>query len=97
MKTLKKAKQQNVQIDKGYYCKQTLKELLNSHEIWYLKEQDEREHEYDFFGFDWDWDTVDERDLRIGCEDAELKVILDQYGFYRNVLIKNGKEYFVTL
>lgn len=99
MKTLKKANQKNVGINQGYYNISELREMLNDGTIFYIKEWSERTSEYDFTGHDYrEYEAGDpERDLRIECDDAELKVICDEYGYYTNVLVKNGTQYYIIL
>lgn len=95
MKTLKKARQKNVVLDRWHYHDPELKAMLQNHEIWYVKEDDERNEPMDIIGYDVDY-RFDTREFRIGCTNAELKVVCDD-GYYTNVLVKDGKTYFVTL
>lgn len=97
MKTLKKANQQNVELNTNHYTEHELRMMFINDEIWYLKERDERRYDTDWFGSHYDeWLKVENRTIRINCEDAELKVVCHE-GYYTNVLVKNGKEYFVAL
>ena len=89
MKTLKKASQRNVLINKYYYSETELKEMMDYDRVWYL--DDDYNCSRNYKGVD-----VMNLDLRIECENAELKIICKD-GYYTNVLIKNGKEYFVEL
>lgn len=105
MKILKKAVQQNVTLNRDYYGLAEVEELFATGVLWYLKEGDERTHEYDFCGHSFnEWSSLEldngdhERELRINLEKGdELKVVLDKYGHYTTVLVKDGKQYFVKL
>ena len=100
MKTLKKAEQKNVELNQYYYSKTQIMEMLSNGELFWIKESFERNNVSDIIGKDaTEWSKYDrtETSLRIACENAELKVILDDYGHYTNVLIKNNKSYYVCL
>lgn len=83
MKPLKKAKQQNVALNIAYYTKLEIDNMLNNLEIEYLPEH-----------FD-----LEQKIPVIYMEDIkDLKVVLDEYGYYTTVAIKeNGKQYYICL
>lgn len=89
MKTLKKANQKNVLLNKEYYTEEEIKRMIDYEGVWYLDDNYKCLRNYK------DVDVMS-LDLRIECENAELKVICKD-GYYTNVMIKNGKEYFVEL
>lgn len=102
MKVLKKAVQQNVTLNRDYYGLSEVEELFGLGDLWYFKLEDERIHEYDFCGNSYkEWLGLrgnTERELRINLEKGdELKVILDEFGHYTTVLVKDGKQYFIKL
>ena len=93
MKVVKKAKQKNVVLDRDYYLFYDIKEMLDNKEICYL---DNRLNEgYDVYEYAKNFDN---NDLIIFLDDCdELKISLDEYGYYKPALIKNGKKYFIKL
>lgn len=91
MKTLKKAEQRNVLLDQDYYTLSQINELLLKKEAWYLNEKNEIVSDLLEWG--------DAEQLRINLDQGDrLEVVLDEYGYYRNVLIKeNGNKYWINL
>lgn len=102
MKVLKKAVQQNATINRDYYGLSEIEELFGLGVLWYFKESNERTYEYDFCGHSFkEWLLLRgncNRELRINLEKGdELKVVLDEFGHYTTVLVKDGKQYFIKL
>ena len=98
MKTLKKATQKNVSLNKYYYNPGQIKKLLDSGEVWYLKESREMTGEYDYSGHSYnEYMNDSRRDLRIDLDKGDELMIILKDGFYTNILKKNNKEYFVEL
>ena len=93
MKVVKKAKQKNVVLDRDYYLFYDIKEMLDNKEICYLDNSlNERYDVYEYVK------KFDNNNLIIFLDDCdELKILLDEYGYYKPVLIKNGKKYFIKL
>ena len=93
MKVVKKAKQKNVVLDRDYYLFYDIKKMLDNKEICYL---DNCLNEgYDVYEY---VKNFDNNDLIIFLDDCdEVKISLDEYGYYKPVLIKNGKKYFIKL
>ena len=93
MKVVKKAKQKNVVLDRDYYLFYDIKEMLDNKEICYLDNY--LNEGYDVYEY---VKNFDNNDLIIFLDDCdELKISLDEYGYYNAVLIKNGKKYFIKL
>ena len=93
MKVVKKAKQKNVVLDRDYYLFYDIKEMLSNKEICYFDNSlNEGYNVYEYVK------NFDNNDLIIFLDDRdELKISLDEYGYYKPVLIKNGKKYFIKL
>ena len=93
MKVVKKAKQKNVVLNRDYYLFYDIKEMLDNKEICYLDNCLNEKHDvYEYVK------NFDNNDLIIFLDDCdELKISLDEYGYYKPVLIKNGKKYFIKL
>lgn len=82
MRPLKRAKQQNVELNTDYYTEVEIVNMYNNFEIDYLDP------------------SIDPELKRpvIYTEDIKnLKIVLDEFGYYTTVAVKNGKEYFVKL
>ena len=93
MKVVKKAKQKNVVLDRDYYLFYDIKEMLDNKEICYLDNY--LNEGYDVYEY---VKNFDNNDLIIFLDDCdELKISLDEYGYYKPVLIKKGKKYFIKL
>ena len=93
MKVVKKAKQKNVVLDRDYYLFYDIKEMLDNKEICYLDNY--LNEKYDVYEY---VKNFDNNDLIIFLDDGdEIKINLDEYGYYKPVLIKNGKKYFIKL
>lgn len=93
MKILKRAEQHNVILNKDYYIPSEINEMLSARQVFYLtKDFKECYEELQ------SWE-LQEKELRIFTEDLkEIKVKLDDYGYYKNVAVDhNGKEYYVSL
>ena len=97
MKTLKKANQKNVHLNTYRYSESEIREMLANKEVWFYNKKEDRAYDYDFWGYDYEKWASSEEELRIGCEEAELKVVLDESGYYTTVLIRNGKTYYINL
>lgn len=93
MKVLKSTEQKNVRLDEGYYTGSQIREMLENKEICFFVEG--LQECYDVSKY---WNDEEQR-LRIFLEKGdEIKVELNEYGFYINVLIKaNGNKYFIKL
>lgn len=93
MKVVKKAKQKNVVLNRDYYLFYDIKEMLDNKEICCLDNCfNERYDVYEYVK------NFDNNDLIIFLDDCdELKISLDEYGYYKPVLIKNGKKYYINL
>ena len=88
MKTLKKAEQKNAKLNKTFYTSEEIYNMLVAHEIFYINKS---------YEICYSVDEYNHETLRINLEQGnDLKVVL-YYGFYTTVLLKNSKEYFVTL
>ena len=88
MKTLKKAEQKNVELNTSFYTSDEIDNMLLAHEIFYINK---------FFVSSYSVDEYNNETLRVFIgTGSELKVVLNE-GYYTTVLVKNGKEYFVTL
>ena len=95
MKILKKAVQKNVVLEKRQYSLNEINDLLNKKKIWYFDKEtydicyDEINYIHDY------WET----EFRIFTYDLiELKIALDENGYYRNIAIgKDHFKYFVNL
>lgn len=93
MKVVKKAKQKNVVLDRDYYLFYDIKEMLDNKEICYL--DNNLNEAFDIYEYVKNFDNND-LIIFLGYDD-EIKVALDEYGYYKPVLIKNGKKYFIKL
>lgn len=83
MKPLKKAKQQNVALNKEYYTEAEIANMLNNLEIEYLSET---------------FDPEQKRPVIYTEDIKDLKIVLDEYGYYTTVAVKeNGKRYYINL
>ena len=93
MKVVKKAKQKNVVLNKDYYTFFDILDMIEKKEICFLDENlNEKYNLKDYI--------LNHRNesLIIFLDDCdELKISLDEYGYYKPVLIKNGKKYFIKL
>lgn len=88
MKILNRVGQKNVVLNRDYYTKPQIREMLMKKEVCYFTK--ELNESYDFN--DWDFE-----DLRVFLEKGnELKVVAFNDA-YTTVLVKNGKQYFVSL
>ena len=92
MKPLKKAEQHNAMINKDYYTANELRTMLNNKEIFFLGKKNGSWIQYES-------DYAESEELRIFISDMkEIKVVLNEYGFYTTVCINNdGKKYYITL
>lgn len=82
MKILKKAEQKNFLVNRAYYTDNELENLFNNGYLFFITVDDS-----------------DNKDYRISQQHIkEIKVILDEYGFYTNVAVLNiGTEIYVEL
>lgn len=88
MKVLNRVGQKNVVLNRDYYTKAQIREMLINKEVCYFTK--ELNESYDFN--EWDFE-----ELRVFLEKGnELKVV-ESYDAYTTVLVKNGKQYFVSL
>lgn len=91
MKILKKAEQKNIVLNKDYYNIYQINAMLNLQEIFYFDSNSNICYEnVTMFG---------DVDFRIFTENLkEIKVVLDEYGYYTTVAIgKDDTMYYVNL
>lgn len=93
MKTLKKAAQRNVTLNKEMYILKDIQEMLNNHEVCYFDFSKEHFECYDSENYRENDSCV------IFLEKGnELKVeYIEEFGFYTTVLVKNDKKYYISL
>ena len=93
MKVVKKAKQKNVVLNQDYYTFFDMQEMLEKKEICFLDENlNEKYNLKDYIL------NHHNESLIIFLDDCdELKIALDEYGYYKPVLIKNGNKYYIKL
>ena len=93
MKVLKKAKQHNVVLNQDYYTFFDIQDMISKKEICFLDENlDEKYNLKDYIL------NHHNESLIIFLDDVdEIKIALDEYGYYKPVLIKNGKKYYINL
>ena len=91
MKILKKAEQRNIELNKEYYNLEEINKMLDNKIICYFI--DDFKVCYDRINI------LDDYTFRIFTDNIkEIKVALDDYNFYTNVIIhNNGNKYYVTL
>ena len=93
MKVVKKAKQKNVVLDRDYYLFHDIKILLDNKEVCYLDNCLNEGYNFNEYV-----KNYNNNDLVIFLDYGdEIKIDLDDYGYYKPVLIKNGKKYFINL
>ena len=93
MKVVKKAKQKNVVLDRDYYLFHDIKILLDNKEVCYLDNQLNEVYNFNEYV-----KNYNHNDLVIFLDNGdEIKIALDEYGYYKPVLIKNGKKYYINL
>ena len=93
MKVIKKALQKNVVLNKDYYLFYDIKKMLDNKEICYF--DNNLNESFDIYELPKNFDN---NDLVIFLDYGdEIKIDLDEYGYYKPVLIKNGKKYFIKL
>ena len=79
MKPVKKAQQKNVQIETEYYIREELEELEKIEGVFRISEDTDEEPQDD--------------DLRVSLDSVkDIKVVLDEYGSYGNVVVMNTGE-----
>ena len=91
MKVVNKAAQKNVILNEDYYTIHEILYMLTNKEICWFDDNGNQHY---------DWQSIKNNPVRFTVfleKGNELKVGLDEYGYYTNVLVKNGKEYFVIL
>ena len=95
MKILKDAKQKNVELNKDYYNEEEIRKLLENETIFYIDDSFECSNNTDVMLRWIDEDVV----FRISTTRiVELKVIVDDEGYYTTVAIDNDdNKYYVTL
>lgn len=88
MKTLKKAEQRNVILKKDYYTIYQLNDMLKKDYIFTLEKNININDIY-----------TNDIDIRISLHYAkEIKVVLDNYGYYKNVVVmEDGCQYYINL
>ena len=93
MKVVKKAKQKNVVLNQDYYTFFDIQDMIEKKEICFLDENlNEKYNLKDYIL------NHHNESLIIFLDDGdEIKINLDEYGYYKPVLIKNGKKYFIKL
>lgn len=90
MKVVKKALQKNVVLDRDYYLFHEIKKMLDNKEVCYLDNQ--------VYNFNEHVKNYNNNGLVIFLDYGdEIKIAIDEYGYYKPVLIKNGKKYFIKL
>ena len=82
MKPLKRAKQQDVGLNTDYYTAAEIDAMYRNLEIDYL---------------DKSIDPVRICPVIFTEDITNLKIVLDEFGYYTTVAVKNGKEYFIKL
>lgn len=93
MKVQKKAQQHNVVLNQDYYTFFDIKDMIEKKEICFLDENLNEKHDLKDYVL-----NHHNESLIIFLDDGdEIKVALDEYGYYKPVLIKNGKKYFINL
>ena len=93
MKVIKKALQKNVVLDRDYYLFHDIKIMLDNKEVCYFDNQLNEVYNFNEYV-----KNYNNNDLVIFLDYSdEIKVALDEYGYYKPVLIKNGKKYFIKL
>ena len=91
MKTLKRAEQQNVVVNKYFYTELELREMMSNETIFYINED---------FEISFDFDRMWDNEPRICLNRTkEIKVVYNkEIGMYTNVVVTNeGKEIYITL
>lgn len=93
MKVQKKAQQHNVVLNQYYYTFFDIKDMIEKKEICFLDENlNEKYNLKDYIL------NHHNESLIIFLDDGdEIKIVLDEYGYYKPVLIKNGKKYYINL
>lgn len=93
MKVIKKALQKNVALNQDYYTFFDIQDMMLKKEICFLDENlNEKYNLKDYIL------NHHNESLIVFLEDGdEIKVALDEYGYYKPVLIKNGKKYYINL
>ena len=93
MKVVKKAKQKNVVLNQDYYTFFDIQDMIEKKEICFLDENlNEKYNLKDYIL------NHHNESLIIFLDDGdEIKIALDEYGYYKPVLIKNGKKYYINL
>ena len=92
MKVVKKALQKNVLLDEDYYTFTDIRKMYDNNDI-YCYDKDYNEVDInDYMRNHRDYDLL----IYLNYGD-EVKISLDEYGYYKPVLIKNGKKYFIKL
>ena len=93
MKVVKKAKQKNVVLNQDYYTFFDIQDMIEKKEICFLDENlNEKYNLKDYIL------NHHNESLIIFLDDGdEIKINLDEYGYYKPVLIKNGKKYYINL
>ena len=95
MKILKNTEQKNVELNKDYYNEEEIRKLLENETIFYIDDSFECSNNTDVMLRWIDEDVV----FRISTTRiVELKVIVDDEGYYTTVAIDNdSNKYYVTL
>lgn len=93
MKVIKKALQKNVVLDIDYYLFHDIKKMLDNKEVCYFDSQLNEVYNFNEYV-----KNYKNNDLVIFLDYGnEIKIDLDEYGYYKPVLIKNGKKYYINL
>ena len=93
MKVVKKAKQHNVALNKNYYIFFDIKDMIEKKEICFLDENFNEKYNLK----DYILNHHNESLIIFLDNGDEIKIALDEYGYYKPVLIKNGKKYYIKL
>ena len=93
MKVQKKAKQHNVALNQNYYTFFDIQDMMLKKEICFLDENLNEKYNLKDYVLNYHNENLV---IFLDYGD-EIKVGLDEYGYYKPVLIKNGKKYFINL
>lgn len=90
MEISKKAQQKNVLLNKDYYNLEEINKLLKARKICYFENLEE---------CFWSVENLYDYDFRIfTCDLKEIKVVLDDDGYYATIAIdNNNNSYYVVL
>ena len=93
MKVVKKAQQHNVTLNQDYYTFFDIQDMMLKKEICFLDENLNKKYNLKDYVLNYHNESLV---IFLDYGD-EIKIDLDEYGYYKPVLIKNGKKYFIKL